>query len=381
MSSTFVKKPEVQGYDEVRKAAKNSRDYSSNLLGDADIRAYRHLPLEADPPRHTQLRLAVMPWFAAEHIEPLVPQFTEIARSIINDVRIAGNADVGVDVALPYVMGCLSVIYNRPQDLEEWISWGPNVWFAEVWMAKGEVLEESKRAQRERNYSVKTQRSAGVLDAYLNRVLDEALADPTPYAESGDLWDFLTQVEPGGQKLTRDELLGTGSVLLAGGRDTVIKLITGWVWHLIGNETDRDFLRSNPSARLDATHEVARFLSPLPKMERLIPGAVDDAQENRVLLSFASGNYDRNVFSDPERIDIHRERRPNLAFGFGRHSCLGLQITEFESLAFLDAILTDWPRWSFSADPSIVYVDEKAGEDGFRILDEFESVPITVEQD
>ena len=34
---------------------------------------------------------------------------------------------------------------------------------------------------------------------------------------------------------------------------------------------------------------------------------------------------------------------PNVAFGFRRHSCLGLQITEHESFAFLDAILNPRP--------------------------------------
>jgi cytochrome P450 len=319
-----------------------------------------------------------MPMFSADHIAPLAPQFKEAAQSVISQVKAMGAAEVGADIALPYVMSCLSIIYNRPQDREEWTSWGPNVWFAEVWMSKGELNEETKRAQRERNYSVKTQRSATVLDNYLNRVLDEAEKNQRPHGQTGDIWDFLTQIEPGGQKLTRDEMLGMGSVLLAGGRDTVIKLITGWVWHLIQNPNDRAFLRDNPERRLDALHEMARFLSPLPKIERLIPGATDDAQENRTLLSFASANFDRSAFDDPETVDIHRPRIPNVAFGFGRHSCLGLQITEFETLSFLEVILADWPDWELAAEPTLVYADEGDGDTRFRIIDEFESVPLRV---
>lgn len=377
MTPASVRKPEIQGYDAVRKAAKNSREYSSDLLGDTDIRAYRHLPLEADPPRHTQLRVALMPMFAAERIEPLVPQFKQIARDVIAQVNTQGHADALIDVALPYVMGCLSVIYNRPQDRDEWISWGPNVWFADVWMAQGTVTAISKQAQRERDYTLTTQRSAAVLDAYLNRVLNQAEAGGRPFEETEDIWDFLTQIEPGGTRLTREEMLGTGSVLLAGGRDTVIKLITGWVWHLVGNEEDRVLLTKNPHIRLDAIHEMARFLSPLPKLERLVPGAANDSDANRILLSFASANFDRTVFEDPEKIDITRERIPTLAFGFGRHSCLGIQITEFETLSFLDVLLGEWPGWEFADEPKLVYLEEGHGDTSYRILDEFEAVPIT----
>ena len=376
MTEEFVRKPEIQGYLAVRKAARSSREYSSDLRGDADIREYRHLPLEADPPRHTQLRIALMPFFSSEHIQPKMPQFRELAEQLFARLAEKDTAEVAQDLAMPYVMGCLGIIYNRPQDVAEWISWGPNVWLAEVYRTNGEVTAETKRAQRERNYSVRTQRSAKTLDDYLIRVLDEAEANPRPYQQSWDVWDFLTQIEPGGARLDRDELLGTGSVLLAGGRDTVVKLITGFVWHLIRNPADRAFLQQNPDRRLAAIHEMARYLSPLPKMERLLPGATDDSDENRVLLSFVSANHDGAVFENPDAPDIHREPVPNVAFGFGRHSCLGLQITEHETLAFLDAVLTRWPAWQFDSEPEIGWLDEGQGVASFRFLDQFVSVPI-----
>jgi hypothetical protein len=36
--AVFVRKPEIQGHEAIRKAARNYRNYSSDLLGDADIR-------------------------------------------------------------------------------------------------------------------------------------------------------------------------------------------------------------------------------------------------------------------------------------------------------------------------------------------------------
>ena len=37
---------------------------------------------------------------------------------------------MGKEIALPYVIGCLTIIYNRPQDYDEWLAWGPDVWTA-----------------------------------------------------------------------------------------------------------------------------------------------------------------------------------------------------------------------------------------------------------
>ena len=367
-----ARKPEIQGYRAVRRAAKNYREYSSDVQGDADVRTYRQLPLEADPPRHTQLRGSLMPLFAAEAIEVRLPEFRALALRLMKKVNEAGSADLVADFALPYVMGCLGIVYNRPQDVQEWITWGPNVWLAEIYQRGEEVSEETKRAQRERDYSIKTQRSATVLDAYLERVLAEA-HDASGDDRPTDVWQFLTDARPGGLPMTHDELLGTGNVLLAGGRDTVIKLISGFLWHLISSPTDRRYLRDHPYERPAAIAEMARYLSPLPKMERLDTRASAGAgEEHRVLLSFVSANFDASHYPDPERLDLRRQDTSSLAFGLGRHSCLGLQITTFETLALLDALLTEWPDWVFIGDPGIIWAEEDVGDARVRVVDHIE---------
>ena len=72
-----------------------------------------------------------------------------------------------------------------------------------------------------------------------------------------------------------------------------------------------------------------------------------------VHLHFLSANRDPSVWTDPNRLDIHRERRPHLALGSGRHSCIGMNITGYASKAFLRAILGHRPNWHFDTDPQI----------------------------
>ena len=383
----FEPKPEVCGYHQVRAAAKDYRTYSSDLTGDTDVRTYRHLPLEADPPRHTKLRLAIQPMFSEEFVGAHSEDFRRVATEVITAARDRSRVEIGADVALPVVMGCLVALYSRPQDLTEWISWGPTVWHADAFLAGEQITADTKRSQRDRDYTVpQTQRSANVIDSYLMRVFDEAEADPNTDPATMDAWDFISAIEIDGQPLTRQEKMGMASVLLAGGRDTVIKLITGLIWHLIRNPQDRKFLTEHPQARPAAIAELARFFSPLPRMERIVkdgqpteacPAGRDGGY--RVILSYVSANFDRAVWSDAEELNIRREQKPNVAFGFGRHSCLGLKVTEHETAAFLDVLLADWPQWQFDGEPELAWFTIGVGTNMAEVIDEFESVRVMTE--
>ena len=377
---------EIRGYDAVRSAAKDFQTYSSDLLGDRDVRNYRQLPLEADPPRHTQFRQAVQPLFMSEAIAKHKEAFQGHAKRLIAAIASRGGGEIASELALPYVIGCLTIIYNRPQDYEEWLSWGPDVWTAEVHRS-GTVSEESERAHRERNFDVASDRDGKVLQDYLDRVFDHAESQVVTDPARQDVWDYVSQIVINDQKITRPEMQGIANVLLAGGRDTVIKLVTGLVWHLMQNPSDRDFLASNPEWFNRTIAEMVRYLSPLPKMERVlaedvhIPDAERDTSRY-VLLNFVSANHDRDVWPDADRIDIHRERKPHLAFGLGRHSCLGMNITEHEVGALLTVLLESWPDWTFDGEPEIVWADD-LDKDGnvIHYIDRFKKLRVATVAD
>ena len=371
---------EIRGFDAVRAAARDFETYSSDLLGDRDVRTYRQLPLEADPPRHTLFREAVQPLFSNSVLKAKAPEFEALAANLIRGVTAADGGDLVKDLALPYVIGCLTIIYNRPQDLAEWVSWGPDVWTAEAY-SKGQVSAESLRAHRERDFSLPSQRSGKTLNEYLTRVFDQAEANLAEGLEPVDVWDELVRLEVAGDAITREEMLGIANVLLAGGRDTVIKLITGMTWHLMRTPEDRSFLAANPDSFSKAIAELNRYLSPLPKMERVLAEDRTERDEDRdpskyVLLSFVSANFDRSIWPDAEDLNIHRDRKPNLAFGFGRHTCMGMYIAETEAQSFLRALLDNWPDWDFAGEPDITWVTEGEGDEAYRVLEKFNQVPV-----
>jgi cytochrome P450 len=255
----------------------------------------------------------------------LIPEFKKHTESLVADFFADNSLEVGRDLALPLVMNNLGVIYSRPQDVAEWISWGPDVWTAESEMRDGKVLHR-----------------------YLDAIYEEALQQ-----RSDDIWNKIAHLEINGVQVSADEFRGIAGVMLAGGRDTVVKLFTGIMWHFGNHPEDLNLLRAKPELIGSAIQEFLRFLTPLPVMNRtLVPESSDlDLPDNRYVgISFISGNFDETVFDNPYEIDFNRGRNPHLSFGFGPHTCLGNHIAEIEAKVFLEALLNSGKNWKLSSE-------------------------------
>jgi cytochrome P450 len=315
----------IVGHKAVREALRDTETYSSDLQGDSDVRDYRQLPLEVDPPRHHLYRVALAPYFVKPSIELLIPEFKKHTEALVADFFANSSLEVGRDLALPLVMKNLGVIYNRPQDVAEWISWGPDVWTAESEERDGKVLHR-----------------------YLDAIYEEALQQ-----KNDDIWNKIAHLEINDVQVSADEFRGIAGVMLAGGRDTVVKLFTGIMWHFGNHPQDLKLLRTRPELIGSAIQEFLRFLTPLPVMNRtLVPESSGlELPDNRYVgISFISGNFDETVFADPFQIDFNRGRNPHLSFGFGPHTCLGNHIAEIEAKVFLEALLNSGKNWKISSE-------------------------------
>lgn len=338
---------EIKGHKAVREALRDTATYSSDLQGDADVRDYRQLPLEVDPPRHHLYRAALTPLFVKPSIEKLIPEFEENTRNKLQ-AFFKNGGEVVSELALPLVMANLGTIYNRPQDVAEWISWGPD-----VWTASGPT------------------RSGDVLHSYLDRVYLEALS-----SNCDDVWQQIANLEIDGSVISAEEFRGIAGVLLAGGRDTVVKLLTGIVWHLGNSPEDFQRVKNDPSLIDGAIQEFLRFLTPLPAMARTTtPESINkDLPEDRyVQISFISGNFDETVFENPYLLDISRPRNPHLSFGFGPHTCLGNHIAEIEARVFLKELLNSPKNWKILGDSEITFY----GGEMNSVPNHFASVMVT----
>ena len=314
---------EIRSLAEVRAAAKDWQRFSSRLQGDPDVRDYPQLPLEVDPPEHGAYRALLEPILGRRAVAGLEPQVRAIARELVAHFARRRRADGVCDLAVPMVATTIAHALGRGQDAVELSSWGTTSW---------EVRPDGTR-------------SGARLDAYVARVLDEAASAP-----GEDAFSRLPAASIDGRPLTRLEQVGMANLILAGGRDTVIDLLCGAMWHLAGDADARSRLRADPEGLKLAIEEYLRYLSPNTGMERRLTTEADGEwgtarAGDTVILAWGHANHDRSVFEAAGEIHLDRRPNPHLAFGSGPHTCPGIHLARLEARVFLEELLAAVPAW------------------------------------
>jgi cytochrome P450 len=62
-----------------------------------------------------------------------------------------------------------------------------------------------------------------------------------------------------------------------------------------------------------------------------------------VLMLIGAAGRDPDRWPDPDKLDIHREQKPHLGFGFGMHTCLGAVLARMEVLETVSTFLDRFP--------------------------------------
>lgn len=300
--------PMVLRHADVRAAAKDWRTFSSNapfrvpIPSEEDVRTVRQLPVEIDPPDHTDYRRIVEPFFQRAKEPAMMAQVEALMREMVEWALARPSVEVVRELALPIQSRALAYLLNVPEsEATTWISWGTHVF---------------------RDGGAGQQKGAA-LEAYLQAQLDRAAAAP-----GDDFFSALVQATFRGRPLTREEAMGFGNLTFAGGRDTVIHTISSVLAHLAAHPESLAFLREDPSRIVHASEEYFRVITPLTHIGRVCPVETDVhgitvKPGGRVSLCWASANQDAAAFDAPQEIRLDRKPNPHLAFGFGAHLCLG----------------------------------------------------------
>jgi hypothetical protein len=298
-------------HKDVRKTAHNYKGFSSEtqpgrivVPSEVTIRETRQIPFEVDPPRHGEYRALIEPWFR----RPLEPEYqaklTAQIESIVEEALTKETLEIVEGFALPLQSKALTLLLNTPfEESETWISWGTH-----VFRSDGEALDGDK---------------ANILYDYLDAELDRAAAQP-----GDDLYSVLLNSEFEGKKLTKEEAKGVMVLTFAGGRDTVINVVTNSIAYLADHPESLVRLRKEPELIGNAVEEMIRYFSPLTQMGREVTEDTYVCEhaikaKSRVSLCWASANRDESVFENPKEIVLDRKINPHVGFGFSHHNCLG----------------------------------------------------------
>ena len=181
---------------------------------------------------------------------------------------------------------------------------------------------------------------------YLRRMIVKRRADPNE-----DLMTALIRVEEEGDKLSEDELLAMGFLLLVAGHETTVNLISSGMLAPIEHPGQAEALRGNSSLAKPAVEELLRYTSPVeiateryPREVVKIAGTTIPSGE-LVLAVLGSANRDERHFEDPEVLDLARDPNKHLAFGRGGvHHCLGAPLARMEGQIAVGTFLRRFPE-------------------------------------
>jgi cytochrome P450 len=80
-----------------------------------------------------------------------------------------------------------------------------------------------------------------------------------------------------------------------------------------------------------------------------------------VVLWTASANRDEEVFPEPERFDVGRPPNEHLAFGRGRHFCIGAHLARLEIRLTVERLLSRLPDMELDGEVQRVASNMVAG--------------------
>jgi len=303
--------PMILRHADLRTACKDWQTYSSDapfrvpIPSEEELRRMRQLPIETDPPEHTEYRKLIEPFFKRAKDPAMIAKVESLIDEFIENACARESIEIVREFALPVQSRALTYLLNMPEsEADIWIGWGIHVF---------KDSDDSGGGEQKGN----------ILETYLEKKFNELENLP-----GDDFFSVLSQTEYQGRLLTHDEVMGFGNLTFAGGRDTVIHSISSIIAYLGEHPEAIPFLRENPKHVVTASEEFFRAVSPLTHIGRTCPVETDVhgfsvKPKGRVSLCWSSANNDETVFDAPHEVQLDRKPNPHVAFGFGTHLCLG----------------------------------------------------------
>ncbi|MBB3748701.1 cytochrome P450 [Mycolicibacterium sp. BK634] len=269
----------------------------------------------SDAEEHTFYRRMLSKPFTFRRVEALRPAVQKIVDEHI-DAILAGPqpADLVSALALPVPSLVISHLLGVPYEDADFFQEQSN-----MGMARNASAEDAAKG-------------AGALARYLKSLLEKKMDDPAEDLVS----DLAERVKDEEISLKEAAQLATG-VLIAG-HETTAGQIAVSIAALLDNPDQLAILRDTDDPKVIATavEELLRYCSIIQTGQRRIAtedievgGEVIRAGEG-IILDVAPANWDPRQFPNPDRLKLDREDGPNVALGYGRHSCVGGQLARME---------------------------------------------------
>jgi cytochrome P450 len=340
----------VTKYKDIMHVETNHAIFSSDVnLGGIGIQNtkpdYRRESFIAmDEPRHSQQRKTVAPMFLPQNLDQLANTIRVRACEILDRLPRNETFDWVDRVSIELTTQMLATLFDFPWEERRKLTRWSNVATAAPGNREIIASEAARMAELEE------------CGAYFENLWQRRANEPPKI----DLISMMAHSDA-----TRDmdpkNFLGNLILLIVGGNDTTRNSLTGSVYSLNLFPDQYRKLRDNHALVQNLVPEVIRWQTPLAHMRRTALADTEIAgktirQGDKVVMWYASGNRDEDMFENGDAIDIERKNAKNhISFGFGIHRCLGLRLAELQLRIAWQEILTRFPVIEVVDEPKLTY--------------------------
>lgn len=299
---------------------------------DDDLMDLRRSMLETDGPRHRALRKLIQREFSPG---PLARNYENFLRDLTNltiDNALQNSEfDFVEKVSADFPINVLVRLLDVPvSDTGTLINWG-NQMVANTDPDYTEHLITDPDSDQYRHLPF---RSPAALEVF---EYGRELARQRKGGDGSDLISTLVNKIPeDGQPLSPSDFDNYFLLLVIAGNETTRHAISQSMLALIENQDQLKLLQEQPELIPGAVEEFLRWASPVYHFRRTATRDVELRGKqikagDKVVMWFASGNRDEEVFTDPYRFDVTRTNVDHLTFGKGSpHLCMGNALARME---------------------------------------------------
>jgi cytochrome P450 len=293
-----------------------------------------------DPPRHSQLRKLITSAFTPRMVASLEKEIHDLTIQILDKIEQGTVGDLVELVAQPIPMYVIAKLLGVPaKDFAAFGRW------TDAAIAATDALED-----RNSDQLAYFSQQLMELFTYFSQALDDRRANPRD-----DLLSALAHAEVDGEQLSEVNQVVMTFALLIGGNETTRGLISGAAKLLAEHPDQRAKVLEQPELIPTAIDECLRYLTPAVTMART---AMSDTEirgqpikrGDYIVMLWAAGNRDEDIWQQPEVFDVTRKPNPHLAFGFGQHACVGAALTRLETSIVLREFLARFPDYEIAGE-------------------------------
>lgn len=352
----------VSGYNDVRQIFRDTATFSAAIsitplkelcpaAIDELIKAQMVMGpslVNEDPPIHTQRRQHIRDALVSpRRIEAVLPRIRVLANSYIDQFAQRGHADLVAEFAYEIPALVAFALMGVPDEDVERAKKFSNRLALFTW---GYPTDEEQQ-----------QLAAGMGQywTYAKEHVERRLKEPTD--------DYISELikvwrTPGNEELFDENYLTTTMMnFLFAGHETTTNATANGLRALLEHRDQWDALCADPSLAANTVEEILRYSSSVIAWRRevvkdVVIGGVEIPAGSKVLAVTGSANHDESVFPKPEDFDITRGNAiKHVAFGFGRHLCLGEGLARAEMQIFLEELTRRLPHMRLTAGQEFVY--------------------------